>query len=269
MLQVQDSFTDISRPSAGRIYDYLLGGSHNFDIDRQSAEQLVQLIPFLPKGMRLQRWCLQDLALNLTEKRGMDVIIDYGSGLPTMENLHSSVAPGATVIYSDSDPIVVEYANEILKEVPNAYYFLADARHPEDLLGRPEVQEILNGRTNVGQICWGVSAFLEDEDIRNMAQVLYAKTGPKSVWAFNAQGANGNPNDPYVMKLLSIYKQTGTPFHLRTIDQYIELVKPWHPENGSFIPLIEWNGFDQSLMTADDLNGAGPGGGGYGAYLLK
>jgi hypothetical protein len=269
MLQVQDSFADVSKPSAGRIYDYLLGGSHNFEIDRQAAEQLVRLISFLPKAMRLQRWCLQDLALNLTRDRGLDVIVDFGSGLPTMEHLHSSVPTGATIIYSDSDPIVVEYAKEILKEVPNAYYFLADARHPAELLNRPEVQEILNGRTNVGQICWGISAFLEDEDIRNMAQVLYKKSGPNSVWAFNAQGANGNPNHPDAAKLLALYKQMGTPFHVRTTEQYAELVKPWHPENGSFTPLTEWNGFDQSLMTADELKSAGPGGGGYGAYLIK
>lgn len=269
MLQVQDSFTDVSRPSAGRVYDYLLGGSHNFDIDRQAADQVVKFFPFLPKAMRLQRWCLQDLASNFTQQRGLYTLIDFGSGLPTMEHLHSSVVPGTTIIYSDSDPIVVAYAKEILKDVPGTYYFLADARHPEELLGRPEVQEILNGRTNVGAICWGIAGFLEDEDIRNMAQVLYTKTGPNSVWAFNAQGANSNPNDPDMMKLLERYKQMGSTFHIRTTEQYAELIKPWHIEGGSFIPLTEWNGLDQSIMTADDLMAAGPGGGGYGAYLLK
>lgn len=265
----QESFTDISRPSAGRIYDYLLGGSHNFDVDRHAADELVEYFPFLPKTMRLQRWSLQELAVNLTHKRGLDVLIDFGSGLPTMEHLHASVAAGTTIIYSDSDPIVVEYANEILKDTENTYYFLADARHPAELLGRLEVQEILNGRINIGQICWGISGFLEDDDVRNMAQVLYEKSGPDSVWAFNAQGANANASDPYMMKLLERYQQMGSPFHIRTTDEYMELVKPWHPEGGSFIPLTDWNGFDPSLMTAADLYAAGPGGGGYGAYLIK
>jgi hypothetical protein len=266
---LQESFIDTSRPSAGRVYDYLLGGSHNFDVDRQAADRVVKFFPFLPKAMRLQRWCLQDLALNLTQQRGLDVLIDFGSGLPTMEHLHSSVAPGTTVIYSDSDPIVVEYAHEILKDVPGTYYFQADARHPEELLGRPEVQEILNGRTNVGAICWGIAGFLEDKDIRNIAQILYTKTGPNSVWAFNAQGANSNSNDPNMQQLLATYKQMGAPFHVRTTEQYMELIKPWRIAGGSFTPLTEWQGFDQSLMTADDLKAAGPGGGGYGAYLTK
>ncbi len=266
---LQESFIDVSRPSAGRVYDYILGGSHNFDVDRQAADQVVQYFPFLPKAMRLQRWCLQDLALNLSQERGLDVIIDFGSGLPTMEHLHSSAAPGTTIIYSDSDPIVVEYAKEILKDVPSTYYFQSDARRPEELLGRPEVQEILNGRSNVGLVCWGIGGFLADEDIRHMMQVFHEKTGPNSVLAFNAQGANSNPDDPNMKQLLDRYQQMGSPFRIRTTEEYIELVKPWHPEGGSFVALTEWNGFDQSMMSEDDLKAAGPGGGGYGAYLIK
>ena len=78
-----ESIIDTSRPSAGRIYDYILGGHHNFEVDRQAADQIISLIPFLPKAMRLQRWCLQDLAVELTEKRQYDVIVDFASGLPT------------------------------------------------------------------------------------------------------------------------------------------------------------------------------------------
>ncbi len=266
---LQESFIDVSRPSAGRIYDYILGGSHNFDVDRQAADQVVQYFPFLPKAMQLQRWCLQDLALNLSQTRGLDVIIDFGSGLPTMEHLHSSAAPGTTVIYSDSDPIVVEYAKEILKDIAGTYYFQSDARRPEELLERPEVQEILNGRSNVGLVCWGIAGFLSDDDIRHLAHVLYEKTGPKSVLAFNAQGANCDADDPNMKRMLERYEQMGSTFRLRTLDEYIELVKPWKPDGGSFIPLTEWNGFDQSMMSAEELKSAGPGGGGYGAYLVK
>lgn len=266
---LQDSFIDTSRPSPGRIYDYLLGGSHNFDVDRQAANQVVQYFPFLPKAMRLQRWCLQDLAANLTGERGLDVIIDFGSGLPTMEHLHSAAAPGTTIIYSDSDPIVVEYAKDILKDTVGVYYFQSDARQPEQLLGRPEVQEILNGRTNIGLVCWGISGFLTDENIKHIAHVFYEQTGPSSVWAFNAQGANSNPDDPEMKKLLAQYGKMGSTFHIRTTDQYLELLKPWHPDGGKFIALTEWNGFDESLMTPADLHAAGPGGGGYGAYLVK
>ena len=32
------SMSDASVPNAGRIYDYLLGGHHNFEVDRLAAE---------------------------------------------------------------------------------------------------------------------------------------------------------------------------------------------------------------------------------------
>jgi hypothetical protein len=36
---------DLSRPSIARIYDYFLGGSHNFAVDRAMAEQALKVIP--------------------------------------------------------------------------------------------------------------------------------------------------------------------------------------------------------------------------------
>ena len=43
------------------------------------------------KFVRLQRWALQDIAVELSEKRGYDVIIDFASGLPTMDHIHYKV----------------------------------------------------------------------------------------------------------------------------------------------------------------------------------
>ena len=134
----KDDIIDASKPSAGRMYDYYLGGSHNFEVDRQAADQVLKLIPFSVKFLRLQRWALQDIAVELSEKRGYDVIIDFASGLPTSDNIHSKVSKGTTVIYSDYDPLVAEYAREILGDTPNVYFFEGDARHPEKLLENPK-----------------------------------------------------------------------------------------------------------------------------------
>ena len=110
----KESIVDASVPSAGRIYDYMLGGHHNFEVDRQAANMIMQLAPFVQKFVRLQRWCLQDLAHELTVVRGYDTILDFASGLPTQDHLHFVVPKGTKVIYSDYDPVVVEYAREIL-----------------------------------------------------------------------------------------------------------------------------------------------------------
>ena len=261
----QESITDASKPNAGRIYDYLLGGSHNFEVDRQAAEYLKKLLPFLPKAARLQRWCLQDLARELTEVRKFNVIIDFASGLPTNDHMHVMVPEGTTVIYSDRDPVVVEYAHEILADTPNVYYFQADSRRPEELLNRTEVQEILGNRRDVAFVSWGVSIFFTDEEMSYMARTLHEWSGPGACWAFNAQGAGAN-SDPQVV---NIYAQMGTPVYVRPLEKYQKLIQPWHPDEKGFIPLLTWHGLDESEMTDADREAFGPSGIGYGAYLIK
>jgi hypothetical protein len=265
----KDSIVDTSKPSAGRMYDYFLGGNHNFEVDRQAANQILKLLPFTAKYMRLQRWPLQDIAVELSKKRQYDVIIDFASGLPTNDHLHMNVKPGTTVIYSDYDPIVVEYTKEILKDVPDTYFFQGDARHPEELLNRPEIEKLLNGRRRVAFIYWGVSLFLSDEDIAHAAQFLYDWSAPGSCLAFNAQAADVNTQDPAVIKALNIYEQMGNHLVIRSLAQCEKLLQPWKLDKDGFIPLLSWNGFDQSELGKEDVAAFGPMGGGYGAYLVK
>ena len=265
----KESIVDASIPSAGRMYDYLLGGHHNFEVDRKAAEQVLQYLPFTPKMARLQRWCLQDIARELTLVRGHDVLIDFASGLPTQDHLHTVVPPGTTVIYSDYDPVVVEYAQEILGETPGVYFFEADARRPEELLNRPEVLKILNDRRDVAIIYWGVALFLTDDEVAHAARVLFDWSSETSCWAFNAQGADVNPDNPAILTVRKIYEQMGSPGHPRSKQRYLDIVKPWLPNSSGFISLLDWHGFEQSELSNEDRDAFGPTGAGYGAYLIK
>lgn len=268
-----ENISDSSRPNAGRIYDYLLGGSHNFEIDRQAAERVRNLIPSAAKTARLQRWCLRDIATELAVQRGYKVIIDFASGLPTNDHIHLVVPPDTTVIYSDYDAVTVEYAKEILKDVSNVHYFLADTRCPEALLAHSEVEKVLQGRRDVAFVSWGVSAFLKDEEISHIARVLYEWAGKNSCWAFDAQGAGQgtHADDPVAAKVRKIYEQMGTPVYNRSLDKLYELLNPWKPDQGGFVSLLEWHGFDRSEvgMTDEDLRTVGESGGGHGVYLVK
>lgn len=264
-----ESIIDPSRPSAGRIYDYLLGGHHNFDVDRQAADLLVGRLPFLPKAVRLQRWCLQDLAVELAERRGYDVIIDFASGLPTNDHIHHVVPAGTTVIYSDYDPVVVEYARQILDGTPDVHFFQADVRRLDDLLNRPAVEQLLRGRRNVAMVSWGVSSFLTDDDLRQAARYLYEWSGPQACWAFHAQGVGMDASDPAVAENLRMYAAMGTPVHIRTLPQVQSLLKPWQDGPGGFVDLISWHSLDQNTLSAEDARAWGASGGGFGAYLTK
>jgi hypothetical protein len=219
--------------------------------------------------IRLQRWCLQDIARELTEVRGYDVIIDFASGLPTNDHIHYVVPEGTTVIYSDYDPVVVEYAREILGDTPNVYFFEADCRRPEELLNRPEVQDILGGKRDVALVYWGISVFLTDEELLSIVRTLYDWAGSGSCWVLQAQLADVDPNEPAMVRARKVYEQMGSPAYIRPLEAYRELVQPWRPDEGGFVSLLEWHGFDQTEMGKEDRGIWGPGGIGYGVYLVK
>jgi hypothetical protein len=264
----QDNFVDASKPSPGRMYDYFLGGSHNFEVDRQMGQKVLQLLPFSVNFLRLQRWALQDLAVELNQIRGYDVIIDFASGLPTNDHIHYKVKPGTTVIYSDYDPVIAEYGKEIVKDTSDTFFFQADARYPEELLGRSEVEKILAGRRKVAFVYWGISTFLTDEELMHVAHSLYDWADPGSCWAFNAQGAEMASN-PALIRVGKIYEQMGTQPHSRSLVRHEEILAPWHLDPPGFISLVEWHGFEKSDFVDKGIDDFGPMGGGYGAYLTK
>ncbi|HUX75978.1 MAG TPA: SAM-dependent methyltransferase [Anaerolineae bacterium] len=260
------SMTDASVPNAGRIYDYLLGGHHNFEVDRMAGDQVAALIPFISKAMRLSRWCLQDVARTLTTERGFDTIVDFASGLPTMDHFHTAAAPGTTVIYSDSDPVTVEYGREILGDTPNAHYFEADCRRPEELLSRPEVREILGDNRHVAFVYWGVTMYLTDEEITHVARSLYDWSDEASCWVVYLM--TGKADHPNSQRVLEIYRQMGEHLFAHPVEVFEELVEPWHADELGYRTVAEWHGIELT-MTEEDLQSFDPGGSGYGIYLVK
>ncbi len=136
-------------------------------------------------------------------------------------------------------------------------------------MNRSEVKKILGGRKKVAFVMWGLSIFLEDNDIAHAVKTLYDWADPGSCLVFNAQAADVNTNDPAAIEAVNIYKQIGTPIYLRQLDTYRELLKPWKFEKNGFVDLLNWHGFDQSELSNEDATVFGPMGGGFGAYLVK
>ena len=41
---------DLERPSVARVWDYLLGGAHNFAVDREVAQKTLEMMPEVRGG---------------------------------------------------------------------------------------------------------------------------------------------------------------------------------------------------------------------------
>src|SRR3954453_6669381 len=97
------------RASPARVYDWFLGGSHNFAVDREVAAGVVRLMPEILDMARANRRFLRR-AVVIAAEHGVDQFLDLGSGIPTVGNVHEvarEIQPAAKVVYVDVDPVAV------------------------------------------------------------------------------------------------------------------------------------------------------------------
>ena len=157
---------DPARPSTARIYDYLLGGEHNFAADRAAGEMLKSRAPELMDSAWANRGFHQRAAKWIA-LQGVRQFIDIGSGLPTVGNTHEvvrRVAPNARVVYVDNDPMVLAYGKALLGDDRNATVILADIRDPEAVLGNTELRGLIDFTEPVGLLITAVLHFVSDEN---------------------------------------------------------------------------------------------------------
>ena len=74
---------DVKVPSAARVYDYLLGGAHNFEVDRVIGRKVLEVQPNGQQIARSNRAFL-NRAVRFLVDQGITQFLDLGSGIPTV-----------------------------------------------------------------------------------------------------------------------------------------------------------------------------------------
>ncbi|SFR28654.1 S-adenosyl methyltransferase [Lentzea waywayandensis] len=154
---------NVEVPSSARIYDYLLGGGHNFEADRRTAEALIKVLPVRDMARR-NRAYLRRVVLELAE-RGVRQFLDLGSGIPTVGNVHEvahEVAPDSKVVYVDFEPVAITHAELMLEGEQDVTALLADLREPEKVVA--QAQQHLDFSQPIGLLVVGVLQFIPDSD---------------------------------------------------------------------------------------------------------
>ncbi|MEU6154313.1 SAM-dependent methyltransferase [Actinosynnema sp. NPDC047251] len=156
---------DISVPSSARAYDFVLGGAHNFAVDREVAAKLDEAMPGLTAAARLNRAFVGRAVRFLTDQ-GIRQFLDIGSGIPTVSNVHQvaqAVDPACRVVYVDRDPIAVAHSELMLAENDRAAIVRADLRDVEGILGSPEVERLLDFDRPIGLLMTLLLHWVPDE----------------------------------------------------------------------------------------------------------
>jgi hypothetical protein len=233
-------------PSAARVYDYLLGGGHNFMADRELAENLLRVLPARDMA-RLNRQYL-NRAVRYLIQQGITQFLDLGSGIPTVGNVHEVAQksnPAARVVYVDNESVAVAHSELMLRDNPNAAAIEADMREPESIFQHPQVRRLIDFSQPLGLLMVGVVQFVpDDDDPWAIAERYREALAPGSYFALSAFTWDNAPEG--MRAAIDVFKKSRDPIFPRTHGELLrmfgdfELVEPglvytplWRPDRPS------------------------------------
>jgi SAM-dependent methyltransferase len=128
---------------ASRVYDFFLGGTTNFEIDRQAAGFLADAIGGLDVAcahVKGNRHFLVRAVRRLVDE-GIRQFLDIGTGVPNDTNtlaVAQAAAAEARVVCVDNDPVVLAHAHQLMVSTPEgaAAFIDADLREPRRIVER-------------------------------------------------------------------------------------------------------------------------------------
>jgi S-adenosyl methyltransferase len=239
------SSVDLTRPSVARMYDYFLGGSHNFAADRAAVERIKVVMPFAAEVIHANRYFL-GRAVRFCAKEGIDQFLDLGSGIPTVGNVHEAaraIDPGARVAYVDNEPVTVASAAALLDGDPLSTITAADLRDPGAVFDAPGVRALIDLSRPVALLTVSVMQFVHDDgEAARLLDEYRSRLAPGSVHALSH--VTGDHDTTELTAAEDEYRATANPGLLRTREQVaalldgLELVEPgivdvteWRPED--------------------------------------
>ncbi|GAA4449872.1 SAM-dependent methyltransferase [Phytohabitans houttuyneae] len=239
---------DLDRPNAARVYDYYLGGAHNFAIDRQMAAQALAGWPELPLIMRANRSFLRR-AVRFLVSSGVRQFLDLGSGIPTVGNVHEVARaedPACRVVYVDIDPVAVAHSRAILDGDPQVTAVQADLRSPANVLDLAEKEGALDLDKPVAVLMVAVLHFVPDADDPAGVIARYRQaTAPGSAIAVchaTADGQGGRADEHR-----ALYARTPTPMTMRSRAEVDRLLTGYDLVEPGLVYMAQWRPDEDEL----------------------
>jgi SAM-dependent methyltransferase len=223
------------------MYDYVIGGTHNFEIDRTTADEVVRLVPSIRLAGIHNRSFLRVAAARWAQS-GLSRVLDLGSGLPTQGHFNETM-PAAQILFTDHDALTVEYAREILQGNPRYEYLELDVTDGPALVSA--VRRTFGDDRQLGVGLIGVSYFLTDDQLKELLRTLYSLCDPGSVLAISFV-----PRSEAWADLVNVYERlVKTNVYVRSPEEVSALLSPWQ--------LVDY-GTVQQFLHEDSPNGEAP-----------
>ncbi|WP_236795142.1 SAM-dependent methyltransferase [Amycolatopsis sp. GM8] len=265
---------DLDHPSVARVYDFLLGGSANWAIDRAFGEQVVNRFPLL-KSVAIANRLYLHRAVRQLLRLGVRQFIDIGSGIPTMGNTHQiadEVAPDSKVVYIDNEPVAVAHSRYLLdKQGDPARHAVihGDMRDPDGLWERVAETGVIDFDQPVAVLLVAVLHIQQPgrdgTDVGPQAVARYRellKSGSYLVISHLTDEGVPPELDQKLVELKALYDASSNPVVWRKQGEIaallgdFELLPPgmtwtplWHPEESSpNSPALEFERPEESVI---------------------
>ncbi|GAB2566920.1 hypothetical protein Aab01nite_45650 [Paractinoplanes abujensis] len=219
---------DPQRPSVARIYNFLLGGRHNFAADRQAAAAAQSVMPELPAILRLNRQFLRE-AVRLADEAGIDQYLDLGCGIPSAGDAYDvarRVRPGCRVVGVDVEPVAFVHGRLRSDGDPGADVLYADLLDAHQVLASPPVRGLLALDRPVCLLMVAVAHFIPDTGRLTEALAVYRDAVPRgSLLALTHACRKGG--SPQIDQVRRIYNNTTAPLATRDAAEAAVLFGDW------------------------------------------
>lgn len=236
---------DTTQPAVARLYDYLLGGAHNFAADRDAARRAIAVLPDLPGIARANRSFL-NRAVRYMASQGVDQFLDLGSGIPTRGNVHEIARASnrdAVTVYVDVDPVAIAHARLLLRDDPRAAALQADLRDPDTVLAHPTVARLIDWTRPVGLLAVAVLHFVPDSDDPTGILASYRRAmAPGSHVALSHATHEDSTGDEStaVNGAAESYRQARQPVVFRTREELRALLAGFVLVDPGVVPIPDW-----------------------------
>ncbi|MGW3962208.1 SAM-dependent methyltransferase [Amycolatopsis sp. NPDC005003] len=242
---------DTEKPSAARIYDWYLGGTQNWAVDREFGRRMEQQWPLVRPGSKQNREFM-NRAVRAALRAGIRQFIDLGSGVPTAGNVHEVVEAelpedhDAKVVYVDYEPVAVAHATLILEEgmaTDWAGIVQADMRDAKSVLRAEETRRLIDFSQPVCLIMAAVLHFVGPDDDPEGLLATYRDALAPGSWLAISQMSEGDGAGPHLDGLrwfVEQYRKTSNPVWLRNREEIEPLFGDWPILEPGIVHLPDW-----------------------------
>ena len=233
---------DMDQPSVARIYDYLLGGGHNFAADRDVVDKLLAVQPNMRGIARANRDFMRR-AVSFMVEQGVRQFLDLGSGIPTVGHVHEivqRVAPETRVVYVDYDDVAVAHGQLILAGNERAVALQADILYPDDVLNAREVRSLLDLSRPVGILILTTMHFAAPERDPVGAVKGYLDVVPPGSWLAISHFDRGLLPPDQADEIVRVMGQSALPTYPRERAEIVGMFGGFELVDPGVVPVSLW-----------------------------